>query len=334
VNESPRLLVIQTAFLGDVVLTTPLLRALKARWPAAHVAVLVIPGTAAVLEAAPFVDELVVHDKRGGGLGELWRVLRAVRAEEFDVVVSPHRSARSALIAWRSGAPRRLGYRESAWAAFYTERVTRPSEGHETRKVLALAEALGCDAAQARPALVVTEAERGAAREAAGGGPYVVLSPSSAWPTKRWLPEGFAAVGDHLAARGYAVVLTGGPGETEPAAAAAAAMEAPAVNVAGRTTPREVAALVAEAALLVANDSAPVHLASAFDTPTVAVFGATVPAQGFGPLASRSAVAEVEGLYCRPCGAHGGHRCPEKHFRCMRDLTPAEVIAAVNRVLP
>jgi heptosyltransferase-2 len=333
VNEAARLLVIQTAFLGDVVLTTPLLRALKEYGPEAYVAALVIPETAAVLEEAPFVDDLVVHDKRGGGLGELGRVMREVRAGEFDVVVSPHRSARSATIAWRSGARRRLGYRQSALPWLYTERVPRPREGHETRKILALAEALSCNVAETRPALVVAEAEREAAREAAGGGPYVVISPSSVWPTKRWLPEGFAAVGDRLAARDYAVVLTGGPAETEPAAAVAAAMEAPAVNLAGRTTPRELAALTAEAALVVANDSAPVHLASAFDTPTVAVFGATVPAQGFGPLASRSAVAEVEGLYCRPCGAHGGRRCPEKHFRCMRELTPDEVIATVDRVV-
>ncbi|UCH78191.1 MAG: glycosyltransferase family 9 protein [Candidatus Coatesbacteria bacterium] len=331
-NESPRLLVVQTAFLGDVVLTTPLLKALKEHRPGAYLAVLVIPETAAVLEGAPFVDDLVVHDKRGGGLRELRRVIREVRARKFDVVVSPHRSARSAIIAWRSGAPRRLGYRESALPRLYTERVPRPREGHETRKILALAEALGCHDSEARPVLVATEAERGAAREAAGGRRYVVISPSSVWPTKRWLPEGFAAVGDHLARRGYAVMLTGGPAETKPAAAVAAAMEAPATNVAGRTTPRELAALVAEAALVVANDSAPVHLASAFDTPTVAVFGATVPAQGFGPLASRSAVSEVEGLYCRPCGAHGGRRCPEKHFRCMRELTPAGVIATVDRV--
>jgi heptosyltransferase-2 len=333
VTAGPRVLVIQTAFLGDVVLTTPLFRALKELWPDSHLAALVIPETAPILERLPELDEVITHDKRAGGVGEMGRVMREVRGKEFDVVVSPHRSARSSLIARASGAPRRVGYRESALSFLYTERVPRPLERHEAERILALAEAMGSKPADARPALALADGEREAARAAAGAEPFVVISPSSAWPTKRWTPAGFAAVADHLAARGYGVVITGGPTEGKEAGAVIAAMEAPAVNLAAETTPRELAALVAEAALLVANDSAPVHVASAFDTPTVAVFGATVPAQGFAPRASRSAVAEVADLYCRPCGAHGGRRCPEKHFRCMLNLSAADVIRAVDAVL-
>jgi heptosyltransferase-2 len=333
VTVEPRVLVIQTAFLGDVVLTTPMFRALKELWPASHLAALVIPETAPVLERLPDLDEIVTHDKRAGGPGELWGVITKVRAREFDVVVSPHRSARSSFIARASGAPRRVGYRQGALSFLFTERVSRPLERHEAERILALAEALGSRGADPKPTLALGDDEREAAREAAGAEPYAVMSPSSAWPTKRWTAEGFAAVGDYLSGRGYAVVITGGPGEEEGAAAVAAAMEAPAVNLAAKTTTRELAALVAEAALLVANDSAPVHVGSAFDTPTVAVFGATVPAQGFAPLANRSAVAEVGDLPCRPCGAHGGRKCPEKHFRCMLGLSPADVVRAVDAVL-
>jgi len=332
-KDGPRVLVIQTAFLGDVVLTTPLFRALKGLWPDSHLAALVIPETAPVLEQLPALDEIIVHDKRAGGPGELGRVIKEVRARECDVVVSPHRSARSSLIAWTSGAPRRVGYRENALSFLYTERVPRPLERHEAGRILALAEAMGSRDADPGPTLALGDDEREAARAAAGARPYVVISPSSAWPTKRWTAEGFAAVGDYLAARGYGVVITGGPGEGDEAAATAEAMEAPAVNLAAKTTARELAALVAEAALVVSNDSAPVHVASAFDTPTVAVFGATVPAQGFAPLAGRSAAAEVPDLPCRPCGDHGGRKCPEKHFRCMVDLSPADVIRAVDAVM-
>jgi heptosyltransferase-2 len=333
VTAGPRVLVIQTAFLGDVVLTTPLFRALKGLWPDSYLAALVIPETAPILKGLPALDEVITHDKRAGGLGELGRVMGEVRAKEFDVVVSPHRSARSSLIARASGAPRRVGYRESALSFLYTERVPRPLERHEVERILALAEAMGSSPADPRPALALGDDEREAARKAARAEPYVVISPSSAWPTKRWTAAGFAAVADYLASRGYGVVITGGPGEGDEATAVVGAMEAPAVNLAAKTTPRELAALVAEAALLVANDSAPVHVASAFDTPAVAVFGATVPAQGFAPRASRSAVAEVADLYCRPCGAHGGRKCPEKHFRCMLDLSPADVIRTVDAVL-
>ncbi len=333
-NETPRVLVIQTAFLGDVVLTTPLFRALKSNRPAAFLAALVIPETAPALEGLPELDAIISYDKRRGGWREFRHVLREVRDRRFDVVISPHRSSRSAVIALLSGAPARIGYRESELPCLYTTRVRRPMGRHEAERVLALAAPLGITAADAQPALAVTEEERARARAAAGGKRYALVSPSSAWPTKRWTEAGFAAVGDWLAARGFAVVLTGGPGEEAVAAAVAARMKAPPVNLAGATTVRELLALVAEAAVVVANDSAPVHVAAALGVPTVAVFGATVPAQGFAPLGANAVVAEVIGLECRPCGDHGGVRCPEKHFNCMNDLTAAEVIRALERVLP
>lgn len=328
-----RVLVIQTAFLGDVVLTTPLFRAVKEHWPEGYLAALVIPETASILAGLPTVDDVIAYDKRAGGARELHRVIRKVRGEKFDVVLSPHRSIRSGTIAWLSGAGRRIGYRESASPFYYSDRVRRPPERHETGRILALAEALGVEGTNPRPDVALSDTEREAARAAGGKKRYAVISPSSVWPTKRWRPEGFAAVGDYLRGRGYGVVITGSGGEREVCAAVKGAMRSSAQDFSGRTTPRELAALVAEAALLVANDSAPVHLASAFDTPTVAIFGATVPAQGFAPLASRSTVVEVEGLACRPCGEHGGRRCPEKHFRCMLDLSPADVVPAVDAVI-
>ena len=330
---APRVLVIQTAFLGDVVLTTPLFRAVKEHWPECHLAALVIPETAPILAGLPTVDEVIPYDKRAGGAGEFRRIIGKVRGERFDVVLSPHRSVRSGTIAWLSGARRRIGYRESASPFYYSERVRRPPDRHETGRILALAEALGIEGTNPRPDVALADEEREAARAAAGKKPFAVISPSSVWPTKRWRPEGFAAVGDHLRGRGYGVVITGSGEERAVCAAVKGAMSSSAVDFSGRTTPRELAALVAEAVVLVVNDSAPVHLASAFDTPTVAIFGATVPAQGFAPLASRSAVVEVEGLACRPCGEHGGRRCPEKHFRCMLDLSPEDVVAAVDAVV-
>ncbi|MGD8719527.1 MAG: lipopolysaccharide heptosyltransferase II [Candidatus Zixiibacteriota bacterium] len=332
-TAGPRVLVIQTAFLGDVVLTTPLFRAIKRHWPDCYLAALVIPQTAPILTGLPELDAVLVHDKRGGKTGEFLRALREVREENFDVVISPHRSTRSSLIARASGAKRRVGYRENAMPWVYSERITRPMERHEAERILALAEEMGMDAGDPRPHLFLTDEERAEARALAGGKPYAVISPSSVWPTKRWLPEGFAAVADYLAGRGYGVVITGGPDERETVAAVIGAMEHGALNLAGKTTIRELAAVIAEASLLVTNDSAPVHLAAATGTPTVAVFGATVPAQGFSPLAERAAVVEVEGLYCRPCGAHGGRRCPEKHFRCMKEIRPEAVVEAASAVL-
>jgi heptosyltransferase-2 len=261
---------------------------------------------------------------------------REVRARRFDLVLSPHRSLRSCWLARRSGAPRRVGYRESAWPGAFTDLVRRPRDGHEIEKVLALLAPLGITPPDnPRPELAVGTAERERARELAGGKPYAVIAPAAAWETKRWLPEGFAAVADHLArARGLRVVLTGAPGdEAAGAAVARAAARAAVTDLVGRTSTREMMALTAEAAVVVANDSAPVHVAAAFDVPTVAVFGATVPTQGFGPRSTRSEVVEVTVLDCRPCGAHGGRKCPVKHFKCMHELEASAVTAAVDRVL-
>lgn len=329
-----RVVVIQTAWLGDVILTTPLFRAVKRRWPETRVEAVVIPGTAPVLEGLTDVDGVIVHDKRRGGWRDFRRTARALRAGGFDLCLAPHRSARTAVLARTSGAAVRVGYRESALPFLYTARVRRPRAGHEVERILALGAPFGLELeGPVRPRLAVTEEERRRAAAVTGGRPYVVISPSSAWPTKRWRAEGFAAVADDLTARGLTVVLTGAPGEEPEAAAVAAASRRRAVNLAGRTTVRELAALVAGATAVVANDSAPVHLASAFNRPTVAIFGATVPAQGFGPLAARAAVAEVTGLACRPCGAHGGRKCPKKHFKCMNELSADAVLAAVAAVL-
>lgn len=329
-----RMLVIQTAWLGDVVLTTPLFAALKHAWPRARLSVIVTPASAPLLANSPDVDELIVHDKKKGGLRDLGRVMAAARNGGFDLVVSPHRSARSALLTWYSRAPHRVGYFEAACARAYNIRVRRPRARHEVERILALAAAMGVKVDwNTRPRLVATAAERAAARELAGGKPYALVSPSSAWETKRWTPAGFAAAAGSLAARGLAVVLTGPPGDAAVGEAVAAAMTAPALNLFGRTDIRGLTALVAEAAVVLANDSAPIHIAAAFDIPTVAVFGATVPVQGFGPRASRAEVVEVSGLDCRPCGAHGTRSCPQKHFKCMLDLDAAAVITALERIL-
>jgi len=159
VTAAPRILVIQTAFLGDVVLTTPLFRALKEKWPASFVAALVIPETAPALEGLATVDAIICYDKRRRGLRALPEVLAAVRRARFNIVLSPHRSVRSALLARATGAPARVGYRESAGRWLYTMTVRRPMGRHEAERILALAAPLGIIATAARPALAVAAEE-------------------------------------------------------------------------------------------------------------------------------------------------------------------------------
>lgn len=329
----PRILVIQTAWLGDVILTTPLFVALKSSWPDAYVAAVVTPSSAPLLEGLEEISEIIFHDKKSGGVKDLRRVCRTVAAGRFDITLSPHRSPRSALIALAGKSPVRVGYRESAIPWVFNRRVTRPVAAHETERILELTKKIGIIADCVKPKLVVTAAERARGASLTGKGKYAVIAPSSAWATKRWIPEGFAAVATWLKGKGFTVVLTGGPSDRGLCQVIAAEVKGEAIVAAGALNLRETAALVAGASLLISNDSSPVHMASAFDTPTVAIFGATVPEQGFGPLATRSAVAEVRGLDCRPCGAHGAKVCPRGHFDCMRKLQPESVIAKIQQIL-
>jgi heptosyltransferase-2 len=327
-----RILVIQTAFLGDLVLTTPLFRALRKKYPEAYIVVLVIPATAAILEGLPELDRVMVHDKRCGGFRELMRILQAVRREKFDTIISPHRSTRSTLISLYSGAKRRIGYKDNELSFFYNRRVNRPMQKHESERILALLGPLGGADESSVPHLALTDAEVEGARALIGDGHYVLIAPGTAWATKRWLPEYFAEIAVGLEQRGYRVALVGGSGDVETAKAVTRALPDSVANLAGRTTVPQLAALVAGASVLICNDSAPVHIASAFDTPTVAIFGATTPAMGFAPLGERSLAVGLPGLACRPCGDHGGDSCPEGHFACMKQLGPETVLDAVDRV--
>jgi heptosyltransferase-2 len=322
-------LVVQTAFLGDVVLTTPLLAALAARH--GPVDVVTTPAAAALIETHPAVASVIRYDKRGAdrGLGGLWALGRRLRQRRYARAYLPHRSWRSAALALLAGAGERTGFADSPAAATYTRRVPRPAGGHEVERLMAL------DPADppSRPApavhLELTADDRAAAdawlreRDLAPG--FVALAPGSIWGTKRW--PGYAAL---AAAIDAPVVAVGGREDAALADAIVAAAPSRAHNAAGALGLRASAALIERAAVLVTNDSAPLHLATAVGTPVVAIFGPTVPAFGFGPRGPRDQVVERAALSCRPCSAHGPQVCPLGHHRCMRELSVESVIAAVT----
>jgi heptosyltransferase-2 len=331
-----RLLVPQTSFLGDVVLATPLLSALRARLRPAHLAVLVRPEAAALLENHPDVDRVLVDDKRGRdrGVRGLLRTAARLRRERFDLVVSPHRSLRTALVLALAGIPRRVGFADSRGAAFYHVRVRRDRRSHEVERNLALLAPFG--GAPGTPRLYVAVDSQAARRVATllppGAGPLVGIAPGSVWATKRWTIEGFAAVAAGLAADGARCVILGGAEDRARAEAIAAGSGGRAVVLAGRTDVAGLVALVDRLALLIGNDSAPVHVACARGVPVVAVFGATTPALGYGPWGRRAVVVEADAA-CRPCGRHGGPVCPRGTEDCLRLVRPEAVLAAARAAL-
>ena len=327
-------LVIQTSFLGDVVLTTPLIAAIA---PRGAVDVVTTPAAAPLLANHPLVREVIAYDKRGAdaGIGGFRRLAARLRDRAYAVAFLAQGSLRSAALASWAGIPERIGFDTSSGRVLHTRSVPYRPDVHHAERLWRLAEFGVADERSLRPRLYPGVAERTAVddllREAGvgAGERLVALAPGSQWGTKRWpyypeLARRLAAEWPHAR-----IVVVGGREDAPLAAGVAEAAGASrVVDASGRLSLLGSAELLSRCALLVTNDSSPQHLASAVGTPTVTVFGPTVPEFGFGPLAERRAVAGHPALACRPCDSHGPQRCPLRHWRCMRELG-AEAVHAL-----
>jgi heptosyltransferase-2 len=344
-------LVIQTSFLGDMVLTTPLLVRLAQRGP---VDVVATPQSAPLLANHPAVRDVIVYDKRGAasGMRGLVRTARTLRTraggEPRGVTVAylAQGSLRSATLARLAGIAQRVGFDSSAGRRLYTRIVPFDRTLHHAERLWRLANVDDeAPAAPLHPRLYPSSNDHAAAAsllQSAGvlpGAPILVLAPGSVWATKRWPHYRSLAIAlatDPRTARARLVVL-GGSADSGLAREIAEAMQsinAPLpIDATGRLPLLGSAALLQRAGAIVTNDSLPLHLASAVGTPTVALFGPTTPEMGFGPLAPSAETLGVAGLSCRPCHAHGPSACPLGHWRCMEELSVARVIDAVADVM-
>lgn len=329
-------LVIQTSFLGDTVLTTPLIAELARRGP---VDVITTPASAALLANHPGIRAVIPYDKRGSerGMRGFLRLAGRIRQSRYHDAYLAQGSMRSAALAFAGRVPNRVGFATSAGRAFYTQRIEYREDLHHAARLLMLARPSDVPPPSAiRPRLFPGIPERGAVdrllalHDALSEGPLVGLAPGSVWATKRW--PYYAELARELAPRARVVVL-GSPEDAPLAAEVCAAAGESAVNAAGALSLLGSAELIRRCSVLVTNDSAPQHLASAVDTPTIAIFGPTVPAFGFGPLARESTTIGIDSLACRPCDRHGPRRCPLGHWRCMREVAPGDVAARVLDIL-
>lgn len=329
-------LVIQTSFLGDVVLTTPLISYLAQSAP---VDVVTTPAAAPLLAGNPSIRRVVPYDKRGAdsGVGGFRRVATRILPDESDAVCYlAQGSVRSAFLALTARYRERVGFDTSAGKWLYTRRITYRREQHHAERLLRLA--IGDDASVSpsdlRPRLFPSTSDQHAVDEllsthGATGERLIALAPGSIWATKRW--PGFPDLARSLATHGRMVII-GGAADRD----LAAAIATPVPNVidsTGHLSLLASAELIRRSAILVTNDSLPQHLASAMGTPTVTIFGPTIPAFGFGPLAPGSLTVGHESMPCRPCHPHGPPVCPLGHHLCMRDLGEASVLARAVALL-
>ena len=331
-------LIIQTAFIGDTILTTPLIAELATRGP---VDIVTTPVSATLLQNNPALRRVFVFDKRGAqrGIGGLWAMARMIRRHRAQhgagvsrtVAYLAQGSTRSAALAVLAGAHERVGFATSPARTMYTKRVPYIENQHHAARLWLLAfpneRRAEPRAERLRPRLYPGAPEMAAVsdllREHGVSGSFVALAPGRVWGTKRWpyYPQLAQRVSAHLP-----VVVIGGK-DDQAQADAISEVVAPDrfVSAVGRLSLLASAELIGRAAALVSNDSSPTHMASAMGTPTITIFGPTVPDFGFGPLAPRSATLGHAALDCRPCDRHGPQRCPLGHWRCMRELEVDEV---------
>jgi len=336
--------VIQTAFPGDVILTGGLLRSVRAQWPELPLLFVVRPDTRDLARLCLSDLSVTVFDKRGehaGGKG--LRLLASELARgPWDAALIPHRSLRSALLARQAGFRFRVGFALGGGNLLHSVRVPYRRGVHEIERNHDLLCALQTHVERAEgdrtgppapllpPRLVPGEDGEGEVRALLGdetGPAPIVLAPGSVWPTKRWPEDSWVALAGIVAREGSPVIWIGGP-EDRDLTGTLAERSGIGLSAAGHLSWIGTAALLARARVLVANDSAPVHLAGALRCPVVTLFGPTVPGFGFGPIGTGSCSLGLR-LGCRPCRLHGSRSCPEGHFRCLRGLEPGEVARAV-----
>lgn len=340
-TEPHKVLVVQTAFLGDVILTLPMVQVLKRYAPTAMIDVLVTPRAAGLLVGHPDINRVIEYDKRGNdaGIPGFIRKSRQIRSEMYDTALVPHRSLRSAALAASARIPRRIGMATSSGKWLFTETVPYDSNTHEIERNLSLLRAL-CPIPTHRelPGLYPSDQDHATVQEVlrhrgiSGTSGMIGLAPGTVWNTKRWPQSKFEAVARRLVESGYTVVLFGGPEDAELCSAVQNAFKG-VYSFAGELTLLQSAVLLSLCRALVSNDSAPLHMAVAMRTPVVAIFGATVPEFGFAPYGPNDRVVESKGLPCRPCSIHGGATCPISTFECMESISPDRVLADLDEIL-
>lgn len=314
-----KILIIQTAFLGDVILATPVIERLHRCYPDAQIDFLLRKGNESLLAGHPHLHRVLVRDKRGDGkVKSLRKTLKSVRTERYDLVVNLHRFLSSGIIAGFSGAKQIVGFDKNPLSWRFTRKFphqfgSKDQPIHEVDRNLSLIAHL-TDGPDDPMRLYPSDEDVAQVKRS---GNYYCIAPTSVWFTKQWPAEKWVALADRLPADAD-VLLLGAPGDTEACQAIVSASKHPRVEVlAGKLSLLQSAALMRGAVMNYVNDSAPLHLASAMDAPVVAVFLSTVPEFGFGPRGRGGQIVETtEKLDCRPCGIHGFKTCPKGHFKC------------------
>ena len=319
-----KILLIQTAFIGDVILATPLIEKLHQHYPDARIDFLLRKGNESLLKNHPFLNEVLIWNKKQNKTKNLFSLLLQIRRKKYDVVINSQRFLSTGLLTAFSDGKQRIGFDKNPLSFFFTKKIKHQIADnqqltHEVQRNHALISHL-TDAPPALPKLYPSDSDFEKIKElnlAPIKKQYICIAPTSVWFTKQLPAEKWLKLIAKLPLQND-IYLLGAPSDMTACEKIKRASNHPKIhNLAGQLSLLQSAALMRDAMMNYVNDSAPLHLASAMNAPVTGVFCSTIPSFGFTPLSSVRRVLETkEKLDCRPCGLHGFKKCPKGHFRC------------------
>jgi heptosyltransferase-2 len=311
-----KIIIIQTAFLGDVILATPIVSELKRIFPDAKIDFLVRKGNESLLANNPHLQNIYVLDKKEGKYSSIFRLIKQFKNEKYDLAINLHRFGSSGMITAFSGAKKKYGFKKNPFSFLYSKKFEHEigNDQHEVERNLSIIKEFGAVSIK-RPELYPSEEDYDIVSQIMNP-PFYCMAPASVWFTKQLPVEKWIELIDHYNQIGTVYIL-GGKGDQSFCEEIISQTESKtSINLAGQLNLLESAALMSKAERNFVNDSGPLHIASAMNAPVTAFFCSTVTKFGFGPLSEDKIVREVNNLDCRPCGLHGHKTCPKGHFKC------------------
>jgi len=334
------ILVIQTAFLGDAILTLPMIQVLKEKNSENKLDVLAVPSTKEIFLASPYVDDVIVIDKRvkHKSIRALNNFIKELRKKSYSKIYSPHRSLRSAYITIRMGAKETFGFDNSSLKYAYKNIVKYKQTDHEIQRNLELISINKQDNNwKILPEIIIDEEKKNKVSEFLIANKidteFIAVAPGSVWKTKRYPKEYFCEVIKSLVAKNETVVLIGGENDKLLCDDISDNLNDKVKNLAGKFSITETIHLLRGAKLLITNDSAPTHMGMCVDIPVLTIYCSTIPDFGFYPYNSKSKFLSYDKLECKPCGIHGYRECPIKTFDCGYKLLPDVILEEVEKIL-
>jgi len=339
-QTSGNILVIQTSFLGDAILTLPMIQELKKINSECKLDVLAIPSTQGIFSSSPYVDDVIVIDKRvkHKSIKGLNNFIKELRKKSYSKIYSPHRSLRSAYLTIRLGVKETYGFDNSSLKYAYKNIVKYKQTDHEVQRNLELIGKNTEDKSwKILPEIIIGETGKEKVADFLSSNnidaEFIAVAPGSIWETKRYPKEYFAELIKILVARNEKVVLIGGENDRLLCDEIAYSLNDKVKNLAGEFSVTETIHLLRNAKLLITNDSAPTHMGMCADIPVLTIFCSTVPGFGFYPYNNKSRYLSYDNLDCKPCGIHGYRECPVKSFDCGYKLIPKDILKEVEKML-